>query len=367
MLSGSYSNTLKRRLETCIAGFAAFDDLGGPAMPYIAAWLKRGKTIWYEFVSNRLVELLDCSPAEAAETFRNSVVERHRFIRKTKRTQVREEILVGKQVKCRTKALRNDVIKGGTIEAVYKLLLKNEKRLWVKDQAVLEVFDADGVYLSLGNLTIVNRELELDEQLKAAQIALSESRRKFRERTLRDNLTGLYNTRHLYRALPRLITKSRRTRESFSLIFMDIDNFKSVVDSNGHLNASKTLRQIAGTIRKTVKTPSFGVAYGGDEFVVVLPGHTKQQAFEKAEALRIRIKKAAYLQSAGLNIKVSASFGVSTFPDDGVTPVDLLALADQAMFRVKESGKDSIRLMAAASKADSAVYARDPANMKPTP
>jgi diguanylate cyclase (GGDEF)-like protein len=342
ILTEPYSDTLKRHLEAYIARFEAFDELGGPAMPYIAAWLRRGKTIWYEFVSNRFVEILGCTHAEAAEVFRNSIIERHRFIRKANRNRVREEILIGKQVKIRAKQLRKEVIKGGTIEAVYKLLLNNEKRLWIKDQAVLEAFDSDGVYLSLGNLTIVDRELELDEQLKQAQTALTDSRRKYREQTLRDNLTGLYNTRHLYRALPGLITKSRKNKETFSLIFMDIDNFKKVVDTNGHLNASNTLRQIAGTIRKTIKAPSFGVAYGGDEFVVVLPGHTKQRAIEKAEAIRTRIKEAVYLHRAGLNIKVSASFGVSTFPDDGVTLVELLALADQAMFRVKESGKDSV-------------------------
>ena len=125
----------------------------------------------------------------------------------------------------RSKKLRNEIVKGGTIEAVYKLLLNNGKRLWIKDQAVLEVFDSNGIYLSLGNLTIVDKELELDEQLKEAQVALMDSKRKYREQALRDNLTGLFNTRHLYRVLPGLITKSRKKREIFSLIFMDIDNF----------------------------------------------------------------------------------------------------------------------------------------------
>jgi len=342
ILTSPYSDVLKRHLEACIVTYEAFDELGGPAIPYIAAWRRRGKTIWYEFVSNRLVEILGCPRADAPEVFRNSIIERHRFIRRPNRNRVREEILIGKQVESLAKKLRHEAIKGGTIEAVYKLLLNNEKRLWIKDQAVLEVFDSDGVYLSLGNLTVVDRELELDEQLKEMQTALIDSKRKYREQTLRDNLTGFYNTRHLYRALPGLITKSRKLKETLSLIFMDIDNFKHVVDTNGHLNASKTLRQIAGTIRRTIKAPSFGVAYGGDEFVIVLPGHTKQRALEKAESIRIRIKEAVYLQSAGLNIKVSASFGVSTFPDDGTSPVALLALADQAMFRVKESGKDSV-------------------------
>ena len=192
ILSSPYSNALKRRLAEYIMRFEAFDELGGPAIPYIAAWRRRGKTIWYEFVGKRLIEILDCEYADAPEVFRAGIIERHRYIRKTNRNQLREEILISKQVKNRSKKLRNEIVKGGTIEAVYKLLLNNGKRLWIKDQAVLEVFDSDGIYLSLGNLTTVDRELELDEQLKEAQIALMDSKRKYREQALRDNLTGLF-------------------------------------------------------------------------------------------------------------------------------------------------------------------------------
>ena len=88
--------------------------------------------------------------------------------------------------------------------------------------------------------------------------------------------------------------------------------------------------------------PAFGVAYGGDEFVLVLPGFDKQQALGMAETIRQRIKKTIYLQKAGLNVRIHSSLGVSTFPDDADTLSELLALADQAMFSVKERGKDSV-------------------------
>jgi diguanylate cyclase (GGDEF)-like protein len=146
----------------------------------------------------------------------------------------------------------------------------------------------------------------------------------------------------LYHALDQLIQKSASSGQIFSLVFMDIDNFKQVVDTHGHLNASKALQEIAATIKTTLQKPAYGVAYGGDEFVLVLPGFDKQKALDMAETIRQRIKKTIYLHKAGLKVHVSSSLGVSTYPDDADTLSELLALADQAMFSVKERGKDSV-------------------------
>ena len=211
ILNNPYSKALKQRVAEYISRFETFDEINGPALPYIAAWQKRKKTIWYEFVSKRLVELLDCDVKDAPQVFRDSIVERHRFIKKLNRHRLKEEILIGRQVKGRKKKLREDVIKRGTLEAVYKMAFKNGYTIWFKDQAVLEAFDFDGIYLSLGNLTNVTREMELDEQLKDTQAALIKSKQKYHEQALHDNLTGLYNTRHLYRALSRLILKSKKS------------------------------------------------------------------------------------------------------------------------------------------------------------
>ena len=84
------------------------------------------------------------------------------------------------------------------------------------------------------------------------------------------------------------------------------------------------------------------MCYGVDEFVVVLPGTNKQQAMETAERIRSQINEATHLQNHGLKVHISASLGVSTYLHDAATLSDLLALADQEMFSVKESGKDSV-------------------------
>jgi len=123
---------------------------------------------------------------------------------------------------------------------------------------------------------------------------------------------------------------------------MDMDNFKRVVDTYGHLNGSQALKEVAATIKKCLKKPCFGVAYGGDEFVVVLPGFDKFQALEKAEEIRTRMKQTSYLAKDRLNVRLAASFGIATFPDDTDSRAGLLALADKAMFHIKQTCKDSI-------------------------
>jgi len=342
ILNGNYSHGLKSRIAECIRHFQIFDELGTPAIPYIAAWQEKHHVIWYEFVSRQLIQLLGCGHSDASEFFRNSMVERRIYTKKGKPKDPKEVTLQSNEVIERKSELREEVKKSGILEAVYKISAADAGTYWLKDQARIEPFEADNIYISIGNLTIVTKEMEAEGHLKQAQKALIKSEQKFKKQAIHDNLTGLYNTRYLYHALAELIRKSIARGLVFSLVFMDIDNFKQVVDTHGHLNASKALQEIAATIITTLQPPAYGVAYGGDEFVLVLPGFDKQQALGMAETIRKRIKETIYLQKAGLKVSISSSLGVSTFPDDARTLTELLALADQAMFSVKERGKDSV-------------------------
>jgi diguanylate cyclase (GGDEF)-like protein len=342
VLNGNFSLQLKRRIMECIRHFQVFDDLGTPAIPYIAAWQEKNNAIWYEFVSKQLVQLLGCGHSAASGLFRKSIVERHIYTKMGSTEGLQEVVLKSNEVRARKSQLREEVRKSGILEAVYKISAADGKTYWLKDQARLELFETDNIYLSIGNLTIVTKEMEAEEHLKQVQNALRKSEQNYKKLAIHDNLTGLYNTRYLYQALDELIQKSTPSGRIFSLVFMDIDNFKQVVDTHGHLNASKALQEIADTIKTTLQPPAYGVAYGGDEFVLVLPGFDKRQALDMAETIRKRIKETIYLQKAGLNVGVSSSLGVSTFPNDADTLSGLLALADQAMFSVKERGKDSV-------------------------
>ncbi|OQX01117.1 MAG: hypothetical protein BWK80_60655 [Desulfobacteraceae bacterium IS3] len=145
---------------------------------------------------------------------------------------------------------------------------------------------------------------------KLAEEELKRSEEKFRYLAVHDNLTELYNTRYLYHALEALFRTSADANSPFSLIFMDIDNFKRVVDTYGHLNGSQAIQEVAATIRETLTEPEYGVAYGGDEFVVVLPGYDKQQAIEKAERFGVECGKRCICRIGGIR---SASAPASAF------------------------------------------------------
>jgi len=202
---------------------------------------------------------------------------------------------------------------------------------------------------SLGVIEVVNpRNLErnplplLSIIADYAAIAVENMKRyrRIQNMAIRDDLTGLYNTRHLYTALTELVATNDRP---FSLIFMDMDNFKRVVDTYGHLKGSRALQEVARTIRACLEEPAFGVAYGGDEFVVVLQGYDRDRARAKAEEIRNRMRDTLYLTDHGHEVALRASFGLATYPEDAGNVSGLLALADRAMFRVKEGGKDAVR------------------------
>ena len=228
--------------------------------------------------------------------------------------------------------------KGSVVNYEFLVRRRDGSPLWVLANLHLLPEEGDGGEPVIEGLAVDNTARKLAED------ELRRSRETFKHMAVHDSLTGLYNTRHLYRALEDLILESRAGASPFSLIFMDMDNFKRIVDTYGHLNGSQALKEVAETIRECINDPAFGVAYGGDEFVVVLPGLDRSEALKKAIKIRSRMKETVYLSSAGHAVRMSASFGLATFPEDASDLTSLLALADKAMFRIKEGGKDAIGL-----------------------
>ncbi len=201
---------------------------------------------------------------------------------------------------------------------------------------VLEVINAKAVdATSISLLTMLSDYI-------AIAVENTQRYRKMQEMAIRDNLTGLYNQRHLFQSLNRLIRKCRKTESCLSLIFLDMDDFKKLVDNLGHIHGSRALSEVAERIQKHIQPPAFGVAYGGDEFVLVLPDYNRQQATDVAFRLRNTIKSEPFLAAWGKSERLTASFGIATFPDDADDITELLALADKSMFRAKNTGKDYV-------------------------
>ncbi len=224
--------------------------------------------------------------------------------------------------------------KGAVVNHELRLKRKDGKPVWILAN-IRYIENEPGDAILEGILVDNTKKKALEKELRS-------DRKKFRNLAIHNNLTGLYNTRYLYQTLDKLIEQSKLFRKPFSLVFMDMDHFKQVVDTYGHLNGSQALKEVANTIKTCIKRPCFGVAYGGDEFVIVLPGFDKVQATKTVEQIRTQMKQTTYLTKAGHRVQLGASFGIATYPDDTDNREGLLALADQAMFHIKVTDKGSI-------------------------
>jgi diguanylate cyclase (GGDEF)-like protein len=167
---------------------------------------------------------------------------------------------------------------------------------------------------------------------------------KTQELTVTDDLTKLYNSRYVNGYLERAIESARETSGSLAVMFLDLDGFKSVNDRHGHFYGSRTLREVGGLLRSAVREEDVVSRYGGDEFVIVLPDTDAQGALAVAERIRTAVKNHRFLAEFGLDARLSASLGLSLYPDHGQEPQELMQKADQAMYSVKEHGKDAVRV-----------------------
>lgn len=176
--------------------------------------------------------------------------------------------------------------------------------------------------------------------LRRAQQELQASVTRYRNLSVIDDLTGLFNTRYLYQTLEQQINDP--CQHPVSVVFIDIDSFKKVVDSHGHLNASSTIAELAEIIMARLPENCYGVSYGGDEFVVVLTNHDRAKGCMVADQLRQAVEKARFLTFCDLAVHITVSCGVATFPDDAKTLTELLDNADLALFETKHRGKNAV-------------------------
>lgn len=177
-----------------------------------------------------------------------------------------------------------------------------------------------------------------------AAIAIQNARamERIQELTITDDCTGLYNSRHLHSVMEGELERSRRFHLPFSLLFMDLDHFKWVNDRHGHLTGSWVLGKVAETIRNHIRGVDTAFRYGGDEFIILLPQTGKDAALEVAQRLLRAMRESSYSWSEQLEISVQASFGLASYPDDGLVAHQIICAADRMMYQVKNSTRNKI-------------------------
>jgi diguanylate cyclase (GGDEF)-like protein len=177
-----------------------------------------------------------------------------------------------------------------------------------------------------------------------AAIAIENARwvEKVQELTITDDCTGLFNARHLYKTLETEVYRSARFAYEFSVLFIDLDHFKQVNDTHGHLIGSKLLAEIGYLVKAQLRLIDFAFRYGGDEFVVLLPQTGKDQALVVAKRLQEAMRASTFCRDEGLNLNVRASIGLATYPHDARDAHDVIRQADEMMYLVKNTTRDNI-------------------------
>jgi len=158
-----------------------------------------------------------------------------------------------------------------------------------------------------------------------------------------DDLTHLYNSRYLNLVLRKETKRASRNGRPLSLLFIDLDGFKGVNDTHGHLFGSRALVEAAAVIRGSARETDVVARFGGDEFALVLPDTGGEGAFAVGERIRERVAAHKFLAGDGLDIHLTVSVGLATLPDVAASADELMQAADKAMYRVKDAGKNGIQ------------------------
>ncbi len=192
-------------------------------------------------------------------------------------------------------------------------------------------------------VTILDYFVNVNRELRSPKVIEISIYQRTERDALTDGLTGLFNHAYLISSLKREVNRAKRHNLTFSLLMFDLDNFKQINDTRGHVEGDRVLVKSAALIRENLRDIDVPARYGGEEFAVILPETPRSGARLAAERIRARIEEHFRKPRRGPVITVSG--GIATFPEDAANAEDLLRRADEALYRSKAAGKNRITLL----------------------
>lgn len=229
-----------------------------------------------------------------------------------------------------------------------------EKSVIIKDQlkhlqietCCLEL-NENGELIKVAQILIKDQTdlINTQQALAVEKQKLEEANKMLAEISITDKLTGLFNRRHFDDCLAKEQERAERGNLTFSLILFDVDKFKHYNDTNGHIPGDKLLTQLAEVIKSSVRQIDIPCRYGGEEFVIICPNTSSEQALILAERIRVAIQNHpfAHREKQPLGF-VSVSIGISSFPEHSQDATQLKDMADKALYLSKENGRNQSRI-----------------------
>lgn len=329
ILNGPYSDNLKKRVSELISSARSIEQTGSPVSHYLAAWNENEHVIWYEYVPHKVATLLGCQNEDVAFALRNAVLDRriYKYV-DFHESRIAEEVLSRQQLSGQRQDLREEGKEKGLVEAVYKIILPDNRTAWLKDQARIESFSVDKVCLSFGCLTDVSKEMEQKDLLERIGYF--------------DQLTRLPNRAIMDRLLDVKIGEFERGHiKDFSLLMIDIDFFKSVNDTYGHLAGDFVLQSMAEIMSATKRKEDEIGRYGGEEFYGLCQGAGKSVLLF-AERLRKAIGSHKFIYQEQ-EITLTVSIGVASAREvEKLNRDSLIQMADERLYKAKKNGRNHV-------------------------
>ena len=178
-------------------------------------------------------------------------------------------------------------------------------------------------------------------EISQAHEALIEKNSELHQLSITDGLTGLFNRKHLMDLFDMEMSRARRYRISFSVLIADIDHFKKINDTHGHLAGDAVLRRIADTLRHVVRECDHVGRYGGEEFLIILPSSDATGAIKTAQRIREQISQVSFYND-GNEISITISVGVAQCNDGEDSVAAILGRADSALYQAKAGGRNQV-------------------------